>query len=275
MAGVPVAIHTEHGRRAPDPWSDRMIDSIAARHSDHVVAVSDALARHLNVLVGVPERKVSVIVNGVETNAFLPDRMQLRRELGIAPHMHVIGSVGRLEPVKGYDVALRALAQLDRTDVVLVIAGDGSERERLQMLASSLGVARRVFFLGWRNDVELLHAASDIFSMSSHSEGTSVSLLEAMAAGKCPVVTTVGGNAAVLGSKLRHRLVKPNDAVALALAWRAALDDGARTTRDGAAARVRVAAQFSVERMVRSYEELYVSPNWQRRREAMQHAGRP
>jgi hypothetical protein len=69
--------------------------------------------------------------------------------------------------------------------------------------------------------------------------------------------------------------VKPNDAVALALAWRAALDDGARTTRDGASARVRVAAQFSIERMVRSYEELYVSHNWQRRREAMQHAGRP
>jgi glycosyltransferase involved in cell wall biosynthesis len=93
--------------------------------------------------------------------------------------------------------------------------------------------------------------------MSSRSEGTSVSLLEAMSAGLCPVVTDVGGNAAVLGPALRHRLVPPADPEALAMAWRDALVDSDRRTADGAAARQRVKAVYSLEEMVRRYESLY------------------
>ncbi len=93
--------------------------------------------------------------------------------------------------------------------------------------------------------------------MSSRSEGTSVSLLEAMGAGICPVVTDVGGNAAVLGPSLRHWLVAPEDPAALAAAWRDALDDRTRREADAAAARSRVRAEFALDAMVRRYEAVY------------------
>jgi glycosyltransferase involved in cell wall biosynthesis len=78
-----------------------------------------------------------------------------------------------------------------------------------------------------------------------------------MSAGLCPVVTNVGGNAAVLGEALRHRLVPPNDAEGLAIAWQNALSDQARRESDGGVARARVIESFALEAMVRSYERLY------------------
>ena len=96
-----------------------------------------------------------------------------------------------------------------------------------------------------------------IFTMGSRSEGTSVSLLEAMSAGLCPVVTNVGGNAAVLGPALQHRLVPPVNPAALAAAWTDALTDDARRAADARAAREGVLAEFSVGAMVRGYAGIY------------------
>jgi glycosyltransferase involved in cell wall biosynthesis len=264
MAGVPLLVHTEHGRRAPDPLDDQLIDGWASRRSDVVAAVSDPLARHLEARVVRGRAAVVVVPNGVDTDAFRPraDSGALRRELELADDVPVLGSVGRLEPIKGYEVAVRALALLGDGGTggaapVLVLAGDGSERGRLEALAASLGVGGRVFFLGWRDDLHDLHAAFTLFTMSSHSEGTSVSLLEAMSAGLCPVVTDVGGNAAVLGPELGHRLVRPGEPAALAAAWRRALGDWKRCAADALSARRRVEEHFSARTMVRRYESIY------------------
>jgi glycosyltransferase involved in cell wall biosynthesis len=258
MAGVPRTIHTEHGRRSPDPLSDRLIDAIAATYSDHVVAVSPKLADHLVRRIHIPREKVCFIPNGVDTRASPGNATTLVRELNLAPDTHVIGSVGRLEPIKGYEVAVEAMARLNRNDVALVVAGDGSERSRLEALADHYGVRSRTHWLGWRDNVVDLHAASTFFTMSSHSEGTSVSLLEAMASGLCPVVTNVGGNSAVLGPELQHRLVSPGDPDALAAGWENALDDATLRAADAATARRRVQQHYSIDQMVRAYERLYV-----------------
>lgn len=264
MAGVPRVVHTEHGRRHPDPPDDRWIDGWAARSTDIVAAVSRPLAAHLRARVIRGSTAIEVVPNGVDTDAFRPreDDGALRAALGIAPGTPVIGSVGRLERIKGYEVAVRALALLGerRTDAlppVLVVAGDGRERERVSTLAAALGVGDRVRLPGWRDDLPALHASFDLFTMSSHSEGTSVSLLEAMSAGLCPVVTDVGGNADVLGAELRHRLVPRGDPEALAAAWARALADGDARRADGATARARVVAHFSAGSMVRRYARLY------------------
>jgi glycosyltransferase involved in cell wall biosynthesis len=265
MAGVRLILHTEHGRRSPDPLDDRLIDRVAARRTDVVVAVSAALAEHLRRRVVGRGPRIEVVTNGVDLDAFRPraDDGAVRAELGIDPGALVLLSIGRLEPVKGYDLALRALAALrDRAPelarrTVLVVAGDGSERRRLEAMARSLGVDGALRLAGWRDDVHALHAAADVFTLTSRSEGTSVSLLEAMAAGLCPVITDVGGNAAVLGPELRHRLSPAGDAGALAAAWAGALADGDRRRADAAAARARVATHFSAEAMARRYEALY------------------
>ncbi len=263
-AGVPRLIHTEHGRASPDPWASRLVDGLAARRTDVVVAVSAALAAQLEATVVRSKAPIRVVPNGVDTRRHCPvaDTGAIRRELGIPAEAPIVGSIGRLEPIKGYDVMVQAFARLRasaRRGPVprLVIAGDGSERQRLKALALGTGFGENIHLLGWRDDVRDLLSAFTLFTMSSRSEGTSVSLLEAMSAGLCPVVTRVGGNAAVLGDRLAHRLVPPQDPEALAGAWRNALEDAGTRSSDALAARARVEAEFGLEAMVRRYEALY------------------
>jgi glycosyltransferase involved in cell wall biosynthesis len=207
---------------------------------------------------------VVVVPNGVDARAFAPtpDSGRLRRELGVPPETPIIGSIGRLEPVKGYEVSVDAYRLLrgewrGGPPPLLVVAGDGSERPRLEARARASGAGEGVRFLGWRDDLGDLLPAFTIFTMSSHSEGTSVSLLEAMSAGRCPVVTDVGGNAAVLGPALGRRLVAPGDPAALARAWREALSDAAGREADAQAARARVLDAFTIDAMVRGYARVH------------------
>jgi len=266
MAGVPRIVHTEHGRERPDPWLARRIGRLASGYTDVVVAVSDALAEQLRrTVVRYPDR-VQTILNGVDTDEHAPraDDGTVRTELGIPSGTPIIGSVGRLEPIKGYDLMVEAFARLcgeepQPAGPVLVIAGDGSERPRLVARVQELGLDGRVFLLGWRRDLASLYQAFDLFVMTSRSEGTSVSLLEAMSSGLCPVVTAVGGNAAVLGAELQHRLVEGLDPETIAAGWRDALAGEGARTRDGARARVRVETRFSLRSMTRAYEDLYSS----------------
>jgi glycosyltransferase involved in cell wall biosynthesis len=263
LAKVPYQIYTDHGRQNPDPWTHRMIDQRASGRIDVIAAVSDQLRAHLAKFVKHPDR-LRVVHNGVDTERHAPkvDDGDFRNELGIAMNVPIIGSVGRLESVKGYSVMVAAFARVlaawtAAPAPVLVLVGDGSERAALERSAAELGISGSVHFVGWRSDIERVSRAFSIFAMSSHSEGTSVSLLEAMSAGLCPVVTDVGGNAAVLGPELAHRLVPAADPGALAGALsRALLDDAARA-RDSRTARDRVVQHFGLDAMVHSYESLY------------------
>lgn len=264
MAGVPRIVHTEHGREHPDPLLARGIGWLASRRTDVVAAVSDVLATHLLARVVAPGTRVVVVRNGVDTELYAPspDNGTVRQGLGLAGDVPILGSIGRLEPIKGYDVVVRAVARLAAAGVegprpALVLAGDGSERAALEALARAEGVSDLVHFLGWRDDVRDLQCAFTLFTMGSRSEGTSVSLLEAMSTGLCPVVTAVGGNPTVLGDALAHRMVPTEQPEALAAAWRRALQDRAALRRDGERARERVMAEFSLDAMVARYAALY------------------
>jgi glycosyltransferase involved in cell wall biosynthesis len=240
-----------------------MVDRLASRRADVVVAVSEKLATQLQQIVYRPER-VIVIQNGVDTESYHPDPddQLLRRELRIAPDAPIIGSIGRLQEIKGYDVMVQAFARLARMWTaeprpVLILVGDGAQRAALERAAQMAEGGDAIHFLGWRSDISTCHRSFALFTMSSRSEGTSVSLLEAMSAGLCPVVTNVGGNAAVLGEELHHRLVPSEDPEALADAWMDALTDTGRRVVDAEIARERVVRGFSLEAMVRKYEAVY------------------
>jgi glycosyltransferase involved in cell wall biosynthesis len=264
VAGVPVMVHTEHGRPDPVPLADRLIDNCASRWTDIVIAVSETLAALLRHQVVHDPSRVRVITNGVDVDHLRPpaDGEGLRRDLCLPSGTPVIGSIGRLEPVKNYQLALRAFARLlaetgDETPPLLVLAGDGSERAALEALAHTLGIAPRVRFLGWRADADRLYGAFDLFTLTSLSEGTSISLLEAMSTGVCPVVTDVGGNRAVLGAGLESLVVPGQDEAALATAWKRQLGDPELRASMGARARQRVESGFSLERMVQQHVALY------------------
>jgi glycosyltransferase involved in cell wall biosynthesis len=222
-AGVRAVVHTDHGRPDPVPLADRLIDNVASRWTDRVIAVSAPLADVLRGQVVHDASALRVITNGVNVERLQPpaDRGALRRSLDLPENALIIGSVGRLEPVKNYRLAIRAFAKLQAAGVqgggpLLVLAGDGSERPGLEALAQELRVADRVKFLGWRNDAERLYGAFDVFTLSSLSEGTSISLLESMSCGVCPAVTDVGGNAAAIGPDLSSVMVPSDDADRLA-----------------------------------------------------------
>lgn len=264
LAGVRRVIFTEHGRSYPDPWLARFFDHLASTRADAVVAVSQPVADHLSRRVRVDAHKLHVVPNGVDTTRFaeLADTGVIRSEFNLAHDQPIIGSVGRLEPVKGFEVMLRAFGLLLQEPPpgprpVLLIAGDGSARGQLEALVRELGLEGSVLLPGWRDDLEHLYGSFSVFSMSSFSEGTSISLLEAMSAGLCPVVTDVGGNRQVLGAALHHRLVPSADPVALARALRDALERTGARIADGAVARARATAEYSLRSMVARYESLY------------------
>lgn len=264
LAGVKRLVHTEHGRARPDPLVNRVVDHIGARLTNVVVTVSESLATQLERSLAIPRNKLVFIPNGVDTDAFVPrpDTGRIRRELGIASHTPIIGSIGRLEPIKGYDVMIDAFTTLRKNGqdrgAVLVIAGEGRHRAALEQRVKEYGLDAAVFMPGWRDDVIDMHSAFALFTMSSHSEGTSISLLEAMSAGLPPVVTNVGGNAKVLGDGLRAWVIPPAKPDALAAAWAQLLADPATREGQGAQARQRVIDAFGLEPMVRAYERVYM-----------------
>lgn len=264
LARVKRVVHTDHGRAQPDPLANRLVDHIGARLTDVVVAVSAPLAAQLQSTLRVAARKIVVVPNGVDTEAYSPraDTGRLRVEIGIGPATPIIGSVGRLEPIKGYDVMIDAFASLRKSGrdrgAVLVIGGEGTQRPMLEQRVREHGLDGFVFMPGWRDDVLDMHSAFTLFAMSSRSEGTSISLLEAMSGGLAPVVTDVGGNADVLGDTLKESLVPTEEPEALAAAWAVLLAQPATRKRQGALARQRVIDAFGLDAMVRAYERIYM-----------------
>lgn len=265
LARVGPVIFTDHGRPMPDPLSHRGWDIIGARMTDHVVAVSTPLAEYLAERLYVSRENLSVIPNGIRMGALLSveETMRVRRGLSLPEEALVVGTVGRLDPIKAYDRLLHAFAQLrsgssvgPKPDTLLLI-GDGPERGRLERLVGELELGDSVRFLGWRTDVSRILGAMDVFVLPSDSEGTSISLLEAMAAGRAVVATAVGGTPDVIGAGGAGRLVAPGDVEALADGLREVLGDAEHRRQLGRRGRDRVAERYSFEAMALAYQKLY------------------
>lgn len=191
-AGVQRIIHVEH-----DAWHyanprrrllTRLVErAVRPRH----VAVSAHTARELQRVL--PFARIGVIRNGVDLERFAAgDRTQARIDLALDSAARIVGTAGRLVPVKGHDVLIRAASRLP-DDIQVVIAGDGPERARLEALASELGIRGRIHFLGHRDDVASLLPAFDVFCLPSHQEGFPRTAVEAQAAGIPVVASAVGG----------------------------------------------------------------------------------
>jgi glycosyltransferase involved in cell wall biosynthesis len=254
-ARVPVTVFTEHGREHDDPWQQRMLDRVAARWTDAIVAVSDRLEGYLIETVGVPRDRVSTITNGVDVERFAPTpQTTTGRRL-------VVGAVGRLAHVKGQDVLIDAAALLRAMDDLppfeIVIAGDGPDRAALGAAIAARGLTDLVRLVGWSDDPAALYRQLDVYALPSRSEGTSISLLEAMASGAAPVVTDVGSNAALLGPHLRAQVVPPENPAALAQCLADTLRSPARRHAVAGEARARAVAHYDWRQTMAAYEAVY------------------
>ncbi len=204
LAGVKRVVMTEHGLQALMERSDaRKLTRRYARFATDITVVEPGQADYFKAVLGIPDKKVHCIANGVRVQKCRPGHAsQVRVRLGIQPDRFVFMYVGRLSPVKDLPTLLQAFAELPaaiRQVALLYLVGDGVERHPLEVLAAELGIEAAVTFLGAKSDVTDLLAAADAFVMSSLSEGLPMALLEAMAAGLPCVATAVGGIPSLLG----------------------------------------------------------------------------
>jgi glycosyltransferase involved in cell wall biosynthesis len=256
---APRVVHTKHGRNYPRARRKVLANRLAASLTDRLVAVSeDARAVAIEV-EGVDPSRVVTILNGVDPEEFRPgDAALARARLGVPASGFHVGCVARLSPEKDHTTLLAAFASLltRRPDAHLTLVGDGALRSGLEEEARRLGLDAAVTFAGTRGDVAAILPAFDVFVLSSRTEGISLTLVEAAAAGLPIVATRVGGNPEIVRDGETGMLVPPGHAGALAAALDAMAGRADRIEM-GRRGRVWVVDRFSIDRMAQAYAALY------------------
>ena len=184
---------------------------------------------------------------------------EIRARIGVSPDRFVVGWFGRMTAVKRTDDLLDALAALRErgVDALLLLVGDGSDRERLERLAHGRGLAKSVLFLGYQDDVARWYAACDAIVLSSANEGTPVTLIEALAAGRPVVATRVGGVEDVVEDGVTGHLVRPGDTHAIAERLALLAADPELRRRMGETGRAQMLQRYAVPRLVDDVDRLY------------------
>ena len=224
-----------------------------------IIAITPSQRREL-IEIGIGnERKVVEIPLGLELAPFLdpPDQVDARQRLGLPLDRSIVAIVARLVPVKDIGLFLRAMAKVSPPTLAVVV-GDGELRSNLESESAALGLADRCRFLGWQKDVAAVYVAADVVALTSRNEGSPVSIIEAMAAGRPVVCTAVGGVPDVVrpGTGV---LVAPGDDTAFAAGVSALLADPARRAALGAAARQAVYPAYDAARLISDMTRLYDS----------------
>ena len=265
LAGVPVVVHTFHGH-AFDGYFSRLanfvvlvIERVLAHWTDAVVTVSSQVRQSLISYGIASPKRIYTVPLGFDLQSFLssgPFDTQFREELGIVVDTPLICSVGRLVPIKGLHVLLKAMKRvLDEIPLArLVVVGDGESRPELEKLAVDLGINDQVIFTGFRDDIARIYASADLVVQSSLNEGSPVSLIEALASGCYVAATAVGGVPDVVDSERLGLLVESGDDCALGDAIICSLNEKRKVC---ASERARIGLRYGIARLVTDLDNLY------------------
>jgi sugar transferase (PEP-CTERM/EpsH1 system associated) len=269
LAGVPIRIHGEHGRDMGDlDGSNRTYRHVRRLYRPfvtHYVALSRDLQRYLREAIGVPDNRVSAIVNGVDTNVFAPSAERSRPD-GFpfaGANFCICGTVGRLQPVKNQVALARAFVralQIEpsmRARLRLAIVGDGPLRNEIVGILTAANVLDLAWLPGARDDIAQILRSFDVFALPSLAEGISNTILEAMASGLPVVATDVGGNGELIDVTRTGVLVEAGDDEALAQALLAYASDREHARAAGSAGRARAERLYGLDTMVARYAALY------------------
>jgi glycosyltransferase involved in cell wall biosynthesis len=264
----PAIVHTYHGHVLEGYFGAAksrlylQLERSLARFTDCLIGVSQATVDDLvRLRVAAPER-FRVVPLGLDLDRLADADGELRGrsrdELGVASGDVLLLFVGRVVRIKRIDLLLRALARARQSEprLRLAVVGDGELRPGLEGQAAELGIAPEVLFLGYRRELRPLLAAADVAVVSSHNEGTPVSLIEAGAAGLPAVATDVGGVRDVVGGE-GGLLVPRGDAEALAAAFVRMASDAELRAACGRAARRRSLGRYGIERLIGDIDALY------------------
>ena len=269
-AGVPVRIHGEHGRDMLDlHGSNRKYQWVRKLYRPfvtHYIALSRDLERYLSANVGVPPARVAQIYNGVDAQRFRPAEARRSAIEGCPfrdPRFWLVGTVGRMDPVKDPLNLVRAfiqalqLAPSKRERMRLLLVGDGVLYSEARAMLAGAGIADLAWLPGERNDVPDILRGLDCFVLPSLGEGISNTILEAMATGLPVIATNVGGNGELVDAGTTGELVPAGDAHALAQPMLAYARDREAARAAGRNGRARIEREFSLEAMLGRYRGLY------------------
>ncbi|MDH4152450.1 MAG: glycosyltransferase [Nitrospira sp.] len=255
-------ISSYHDEVVSEGWLVRLVDRLTLHWTQRIVCCSHAVSRSVVSRIGGTIEHCTMIPFGVDIEQFESAAAATRRELGLRDSGNVIGTVCRLvEPKKGLTILLRAMAELARRygqpPCQLVIVGDGPSRDELEVLREQLGLSSWIVFTGSRRDIPRVLHALDAFVLPSLYEGFGIAILEAMAAGKPVIATTVGGIPDFVLSKETGLLVEPGNVQALADAIAHLLSDPQQAEAMGAKARVHARDNYRISEIVRQHEQVY------------------
>jgi glycosyltransferase involved in cell wall biosynthesis len=266
LCRVPVVVHTFHGHVFQGYFGETKtrlfigLERLAARGSDVILTISQRLKDDLIAYRIAPEEKIKIVPLGLKLLR-LTDlealRGSFRQEGGFSTETPLVGIIGRLVPIKNHELFLAAASRVSqaRPEVRFAIVGDGERRAALEALVEQLGLADRVWFAGWRNDLPRIYADLDALVISSNNEGTPVSIIEAMAARVPVVATEVGGVPDLLRDGQLGTLVPPEDAEALAEAILATLSAPLQARL--AEAQEWALARYEADRLIADIRQLY------------------
>jgi glycosyltransferase involved in cell wall biosynthesis len=254
----------EHGRFYPETESRVRVAAnrlLIRRLTHRFVAVSKDIAARLVRYEGLDPGEVEVIYNGVapESELSAEERAGLRRELGFAPGDFVVGTVGRFDSIKNLPMLVRSLVATGAAEPSVhgLLVGDGPEMTSIRSMIDQGPMRDRIRLTGYRRDARRLAQCMDLFVLPSFSEGTSMALLEAMAAGVPAVVTEVGGNPEIVLDGITGWTV-PSDATdELTRSLLVAARDPDLRIRMASAGRQRFDEHFRMSQMIEAYRQLY------------------
>lgn len=223
------------------------------------IAISRAIAKELESF-GIEKGRIRLVHSGVDPNRAAPGAGEaFRRELGLKPGQPLVGNIAHLADHKGQRYLIEAIPEVLKSvpDARFVVVGEGELEEELKRLASGLGLGDRLVFTGFRDDVDAIMDALDVFVMSSTMEGLGTIVADALAARRAVVATRAGGIPEIIDDGADGLIVPPRDSAALSQAIARLLLDGGLRARLGEAGRAKVLRSFSAEATARGNLEVY------------------
>ena len=269
FTGVPAVIYMPHGHIFYGYTNFVLtkiyiiLERFAARLCDAIITLSDVEARDFLARNIAGKDKFLTIHNGIDLKNYQvidTNRLEkLKNEVKLEPNTPVITVISRLEPVKGLEVFIQALAEVAKIipKFTALIVGSGSLRKSLQMKAKALNLEGKVKFLGYRDDIKEIISLSDIIVNPALNEGFGLVILEAQALGKAVLATRVGGVPEVIIDNQTGILVPAGDSKSLAAGIIRILQDTGLAARLATEAKKRIELEFSKEKMISQLVELY------------------
>lgn len=266
LRAAPV-VTTLHGytnsRRFSKSWLYQTVDQILVNRLSHIVFVAPHM-KNISTLRYIPDDNCSVILNGVDTDALksaVAESIELKEFIpdfeNFVMGKKVVGAIGRLSPEKGFDILIKAFAEvlITHPDIRLIILGEGAQRQQLEQLARELGVSEYMRMPGYVENAGRYCSAFDVFVMPSYTEGLPISLLEALVAGAKIVASDIAGVSFVLDSGKHGVLTPPGDSGRLARELQGILSSF--NTTDNIKDAEALFDRFSDLRMVNAYRKVY------------------